>query len=80
MIWDVWYLNPRCGGTFTWGNGKMFYVYSNDSKNHLDAKVEGRPIKDGEFQTACSNACSNGAIVLETSTIKIASGCVERRR
>jgi len=32
-------------------------------KTILDAKREGRIIKDGEFQTACSNACSNGAIV-----------------
>jgi len=29
----------------------------------LEAKREGRPIKDGEFQTACSNACDNGAMV-----------------
>ena len=28
----------------------------------LKAKNEGRVIKDGEFQTACSNACSNGAL------------------
>jgi molybdopterin-containing oxidoreductase family iron-sulfur binding subunit len=32
-------------------------------KTILDAKREGRLIKDGEFQTACSMACSNGAIV-----------------
>ena len=32
-------------------------------KTILDAKREGRAIEDGEFQTACSNACSNGAIV-----------------
>ena len=32
-------------------------------KTILDAKLEGRIIKDGEFQTACSNACSSGAIV-----------------
>jgi molybdopterin-containing oxidoreductase family iron-sulfur binding subunit len=29
----------------------------------LKAKREGRAIKDGEFQTACSNACSTGAMV-----------------
>lgn len=28
----------------------------------LNAKREGRPVVDGEFQTACSNACSNGAM------------------
>ena len=29
----------------------------------LTAKKEGRPVKDGEFQTACVNACSTGAMV-----------------
>jgi molybdopterin-containing oxidoreductase family iron-sulfur binding subunit len=29
----------------------------------LVAKNEGRPIVDGEFQTACSSACTNGAMV-----------------
>ena len=32
-------------------------------KTILDAKLEGRQIVDGEFQTACSAACSNGAMV-----------------
>ncbi|TDT46862.1 molybdopterin-containing oxidoreductase family iron-sulfur binding subunit [Maribacter spongiicola] len=32
-------------------------------KTILDAKRDGRVIVDGEFQTACSSACSNGAIV-----------------
>ncbi|WP_417619900.1 TAT-variant-translocated molybdopterin oxidoreductase [Oceanihabitans sediminis] len=32
-------------------------------KTILDAKREGREIKDGEFQTACSAACGNGAMV-----------------
>jgi len=32
-------------------------------KTILDAKRDGRLIKDGEFQTACSMACGNGAIV-----------------
>ncbi|WP_047548222.1 TAT-variant-translocated molybdopterin oxidoreductase [Psychroserpens sp. Hel_I_66] len=31
-------------------------------KTILDAKRDGREIKDGEFQTACSAACSSGAI------------------
>ena len=31
-------------------------------KTILDAKRDGREIKDGEFQTACSNACSTGAM------------------
>ncbi len=29
----------------------------------LKAKKEGRPVTDAEFQTACSNACSTGAMV-----------------
>ncbi len=29
----------------------------------LGAKNEGRELKDGEFQTACSSACSNGAMI-----------------
>ncbi len=29
----------------------------------LKAKKEGRPVRDGEFQTACTNACSTGAMV-----------------
>ncbi len=32
-------------------------------KTILDAKRDGREIKDGEFQTACSAACSNGAMI-----------------
>jgi len=32
-------------------------------KTILDAKREGRKIKDGEFQTACSAACGTGAMV-----------------
>lgn len=32
-------------------------------KSILDAKREGRKVTDEEFQTACSNACSSGAIV-----------------
>ncbi len=32
-------------------------------KTILDAKRDGRTIEDGEFQTACSAACGNGAIV-----------------
>jgi molybdopterin-containing oxidoreductase family iron-sulfur binding subunit len=29
----------------------------------LSAKRDGRAIADGEFQTACSNACSSGAMI-----------------
>ena len=31
-------------------------------KTILDAKRDGREIKDGEFATACSNACTSGAL------------------
>jgi molybdopterin-containing oxidoreductase family iron-sulfur binding subunit len=29
----------------------------------LGAKNEGRELKDGEFQTACSSACTNSAMI-----------------
>ena len=32
-------------------------------KTVLDAKRDGREIKDGEFKTACSAACTSGAMV-----------------
>ena len=32
-------------------------------KTILDAKRDGRAIKDGEFQTACSAACTSGAMI-----------------
>ena len=32
-------------------------------KTILDAKRAGREVRDGEFQTACSAACHNGAMV-----------------
>lgn len=32
-------------------------------KTILDAKLKGEEIKDGMFQTACSNACTTGAMV-----------------
>ncbi|MEB8328748.1 TAT-variant-translocated molybdopterin oxidoreductase [Flavobacteriaceae bacterium KMM 6897] len=32
-------------------------------KSILDAKRDGRTVKDSEFQTACSSACGNGAMV-----------------
>ena len=38
-------------------------VFKKHKKTILDAKRDGRVIQDGEFQTACSSACSNGAIV-----------------
>ncbi|WP_034042866.1 TAT-variant-translocated molybdopterin oxidoreductase [Wocania ichthyoenteri] len=44
-------------------------------KTILDAKRDGREIKDGEFQTACSAACSNGAMTfgdINDKTSKVA--------
>ena len=32
-------------------------------KTILDAKLEGRPIKDGDWKCACSSACTTGAMV-----------------
>jgi molybdopterin-containing oxidoreductase family iron-sulfur binding subunit len=32
-------------------------------KTILDAKRDGRVVKEGEFETACSSACNNGAMV-----------------
>ena len=37
----------------------------------LNAKKEGRPVADGEFQTACSNACPTDAIVFGDVNDKI---------
>ncbi len=42
---------------------KCSWCIQMSQKAILDAKREGREVKDEEFQTACSNACSSGAIV-----------------
>jgi molybdopterin-containing oxidoreductase family iron-sulfur binding subunit len=34
------------------------------TSDYLNAKKEGREVIEGEFQTACSNACSTGAMTL----------------
>jgi hypothetical protein len=36
---------------------------SNDTSDYLNAKKR-REVIEGEFQTACSNACSTGAMTL----------------
>jgi len=41
---------------------KCSFCIQMTQKTILDAKLDGRQIEDGEFQTACSNACSSGAI------------------
>ncbi|WP_031427233.1 TAT-variant-translocated molybdopterin oxidoreductase [Flavimarina sp. Hel_I_48] len=41
---------------------KCSFCIQMTQKTILDAKREGRPIEDGEFSTACSNACNKGAI------------------
>ncbi len=42
---------------------KCSFCIQKTQKVILDAKREGREIKDGEFQTACSSACGSRAIV-----------------
>jgi len=45
-------------------------------KTILDAKLEGRQIKDGDFKCACSDACSSGAMVfgdINDKTSKVSS-------
>ena len=41
---------------------KCSFCIQMTQKTILDAKREGRAVEDGEFATACSNACDNGAI------------------
>ena len=41
---------------------KCSFCIQSTQKVILDAKRDGRPVKDGEFYTACSSACSTGAI------------------
>jgi molybdopterin-containing oxidoreductase family iron-sulfur binding subunit len=42
---------------------KCSFCIQKTQKTILDAKRAGRPVEDGEFQTACSAACGNGAMV-----------------
>lgn len=42
---------------------KCSFCIQKTQKTILDAKREGREVKDGEFQTACSAACGSGAMV-----------------
>ena len=42
---------------------KCSFCIQMTQKTILDAKLEGRPIKDGDFKCACSEACSTGAMV-----------------
>jgi len=42
---------------------KCSFCIQKTQKTILDAKLEGREVKDGEFQTACSKACGNGSMV-----------------
>ena len=42
---------------------KCSFCIQKTQKTILDAKLEGRKVKDGEFQTACSKACGNGSMV-----------------
>lgn len=42
---------------------KCSFCIQRTQKSILDAKAEGRAVKDSEFQTACSAACDTGALV-----------------
>lgn len=41
---------------------KCSFCIQMTQKTILEAKKEGRKVKDGEFQTACTNACTTGAL------------------
>ncbi len=43
---------------------KCSFCVQNIQTAKLDAKSEGRPVRDGEFQTACAEACSSDAILV----------------
>lgn len=45
----------------------------------LEAKREGRPVKDSEFQTACSAACDKGAMVFGDINDKESQVYVEKK-
>ena len=42
---------------------KCSFCIQKTQKTILDAKRDGREVKDGEFQTACSAACGSGAMI-----------------
>lgn len=42
---------------------KCSFCIQRTQKTIMDAKLEGRTIQDGEFHTACSKACTSGALV-----------------
>lgn len=43
---------------------KCTFCVQNIQSAKLAAKAEGRPVRDGEYQTACSEACSSDAIIV----------------
>jgi molybdopterin-containing oxidoreductase family iron-sulfur binding subunit len=42
---------------------KCTYCIQRISEARIHAKIEGRPIRDGEVKTACQQACPTDAIV-----------------
>ncbi len=55
-------LNPDVVVRSRWVMEKCSMCIQRTQKTILDAKREGREIEDGEFSTACSDACDKGAI------------------
>ncbi len=43
---------------------KCTFCVQNIQTSKLQAKAEGRPVRDGEFQTACAEACPSEAIIV----------------
>lgn len=43
---------------------KCTFCVQNIQASKLVAKAEGRPVRDGEYQTACAEACSSDAIIV----------------
>ena len=56
-------LNPDVTVRSSGVMAKCSFCIQKTQKTILDAKRDGREIKDGEFQTACSAACGNSAMV-----------------
>jgi hypothetical protein len=54
---------PGCDGARRGVIEKCSLCVQSIQAGKLQAKKEGRPVKDGDIETACSAACGNGAII-----------------